>query len=246
MNALAQQPLFVPQNVKKAYTNETRSADGKPGKNYWQNTGHYNIHVTVNPPSKLVQGSETITYINKSPKPLTNLIIKLILNIHNAGAGRQSAASADYLTKGILIDQFQENGKEAKFRDAKANTWTTVTLSKPVPAGDSVQLGFKWHYDVSEESGREGKLDSTSFFLAYFYPRVAVLESPLIALAKVGETPSSFTKSKWSSVANCGTLCRGRTGLPPRISMPAKPMASCVTPLKVAPLGTPPGISVAL
>src|SRR5690349_7807499 len=29
---------------------------------------------------------------------------------------------------------------------------------------------------MSEEIGREGKLDSTSFFLAYFYPRVAVMD----------------------------------------------------------------------
>lgn len=176
INANAQQQLFVPQNVKKAYANETRSADGKPGKKYWQNTAHYNINVSVNPPSKAVQGSETITYINKSPKPLNTLVIKLILNIHNLGAVRQSPASADYLTKGITIDQFQENGKDARIRDAKANTWTTVSLSKPLQFGDSVQLGFKWHYDVSEESNREGKLDSTSFFLAYFYPRVAVFD----------------------------------------------------------------------
>jgi hypothetical protein len=37
-------------------------------------------------------------------------------------------------------------------------------------------LSFDWHYELSEESGREGKLDSTSFHLAYFYPRVAVLD----------------------------------------------------------------------
>jgi Peptidase family M1 domain len=37
-------------------------------------------------------------------------------------------------------------------------------------------LSFDWHYDVSLESNREGMLDSTSFFLAYFYPRVAVYD----------------------------------------------------------------------
>ena len=38
-NIFAQQPLMMPQNIKKAFTNETRSADGKPGKKYWQNHG---------------------------------------------------------------------------------------------------------------------------------------------------------------------------------------------------------------
>ena len=32
----AQQGLFMPQNIKEAYKNGTRSMDGKPGKNYWQ------------------------------------------------------------------------------------------------------------------------------------------------------------------------------------------------------------------
>ncbi len=172
----AQQTLFMPQNIQKAYTNETRSMDGKPGKKYWQNTGHYSINVSVAPPSKTVEGNETITYINNSPKAISNIVIKLIMNIHNPGASRQGAAAADYLTTGIHIDQFMQNGKESKFRDPKANTWTQVALTKPVATGDSVQLSFKWHYDLSEKSGREGKLDSTSFFLAYFYPRVAVLD----------------------------------------------------------------------
>jgi len=123
-----------------------------------------------------VQGDETITYINNSPKAISNIVMKLIMNIHSPGASRQGAAAADYLTTGIHIDQFMQNGKESKLRDLKANTWTQVALAKPVATGDSVQLSFKSHYDLSEKSGREGKLYSTSFFLAYFYPRVTVLD----------------------------------------------------------------------
>ena len=41
---------------------------------------------------------------------------------------------------------------------------------------ESVQLSFEWHYDVSLQSGREGMIDSTTYFLAYFYPRVAVYD----------------------------------------------------------------------
>ena len=172
----AQQVLFMPQNIKEAYKNGTRSMDGKPGKNYWQNTGRYNIQVSMAPPSKTVQGSETITYINNSPAPIKNITIKLIMNIHHPGAVRQRAAAADYLTTGIHIDEFTENGKTSVFKDPGGNTWARVALEKPVASRDSVALGFKWHYDMSEASGREGKLDSTSFFLAYFYPRVAVLD----------------------------------------------------------------------
>ncbi|MGG9963520.1 M1 family metallopeptidase [Ferruginibacter sp. SUN106] len=174
--ATAQQPLFIPQNVKKAFDNGTRSMDGKPGNKYWQNFGRYNISVTTMPPAKGVKGTETITYINNSPNTLTRLTIKLIVNIHSPGTARQGNASADYLTTGIHIDKYTENGTEKPFGDPHGSTNFGVRLNKGVPSGDSVKLTFDWHYDLSEESGREGKLDSTSFFLGYFYPRVAVMD----------------------------------------------------------------------
>jgi hypothetical protein len=171
-----QKNLAMPQNIQKAYTNQTRSADGKPGSKYWQNFGRYNINVSVNPPSKRVEGNETITYINRSPKDLNGLAIKLILNIHAPGATRQSAVSEKYLTQGIVIDELKQNNTVAKWEDAAGETTQYVRLTKALKVGDSVLLNFKWHYDLSEKSGREGKLDSTSFFLAYFYPRIAVMD----------------------------------------------------------------------
>jgi hypothetical protein len=172
----AQQLTPMPGNIKKAYINETRSADGKPGKNYWQNFGKYNINVRVTPPSKRVDGTETITYFNRSPKDLKGLAIKLILNVHTPGAVRQGAVAENYLTKGIIIDEFKQDGAVAKFEDAEGQTTQYVKLNKALKTGDSIVLNFNWHYDLSEKSGREGKLDSTSFFLAYFYPRIAVMD----------------------------------------------------------------------
>ena len=37
-------------------------------------------------------------------------------------------------------------------------------------------LDFDWHYPISLKSNREGMIDSTTYFLAYFYPRVAVYD----------------------------------------------------------------------
>src|SRR5262249_32593039 len=33
-----------------------------------------------------------------------------------------------------------------------------------------------WHFNLSRHAGREGVIDPTSFYLAYFYPRVAVYD----------------------------------------------------------------------
>ncbi|MBK8610527.1 MAG: M1 family metallopeptidase [Chitinophagaceae bacterium] len=174
--AIHAQTLYIPYHVQHAYKKGTRSMDGKPGKNYWQNTADYKISVKLSPPNRTITGTETIVYTNNSPDTISNPIIKLILNIHAPGAARQRAVSADYLTKGIIIDKFTENGKEKKLRDAGGNTSLRINLSTPLYPNKTVTMTFDWHYDVSKESGREGMLDSTSFFLAYFYPRVSVYD----------------------------------------------------------------------
>src|SRR3954447_15072923 len=105
------QDLWMPRDVQKAFKKGTRSLDGKPGKNYWQNHGRYNITVTAMPPDRNIAGYEQITYINNSPDTLSNPVIKLILNIHKPGATRLSDVDSDYFTSGIHIDSFSVDGQ---------------------------------------------------------------------------------------------------------------------------------------
>ena len=174
---LQAQDLYIPRDVQQAYKNETRSMDGKPGKKYWQNYGRYTINITATPPNRTIKGNELVMYINNSPDTLRNPNIKLFLNIHKAGAPRDGGASADYLTSGVHIDAVKANGVGINWGDNPFDyTNKPLRLPKPIAPHDSVLLSFEWHYDVSLESNREGMLDSTTFFLAYFYPRVAVYD----------------------------------------------------------------------
>jgi hypothetical protein len=171
------QDLYMPRNVKEAFKKGTRSPDGKPGKNYWQNYGRYDITVTAMPPDRNIKGSEQITYVNNSPDTLSNPVIKLILNIHKPGAVRLQDAGENYLTSGVHVDALKINGEVQQWKDPQFHyTWQSVRLAKPLAPHDSVQLSFDWHYEISLQSGREGMLDSTTYFLAYFYPRVAVFD----------------------------------------------------------------------
>lgn len=177
---LTAQTLYMPRDVQQAMKNGTRSMDGKPGKNYWQNYGRYNITVTAMPPDRNIKGTEQITYINNSPDTLKSLVFKLILNIHKPGATRFGDASDDYLTDGVHIDKFSLNGSPSKWNDDNgSDTWKGQRLSKPLLPHDSVQIAVDWHYTISLQSGREGMIDSTTYFLAYFYPRVAVYDDYL-------------------------------------------------------------------
>jgi hypothetical protein len=101
-NNLFTQNLFMPRNVQEAYVKGTRSLDGRPGKNYWQNHARYNISITAMPPDKSIQGDETIIYINNSTDTIGRPVIKLFLNIHKPGAPRDFGAKDDYLTPGVL------------------------------------------------------------------------------------------------------------------------------------------------
>src|ERR1700753_3247293 len=92
------QDLYLPRNIEKAYQKQTRSMDGKPGKNYWQNHGFYNITLNVNPPDKNIAGNESITYINNSPDTVRTLVFKMIMNIHKPGALRYFDVGPDYLS----------------------------------------------------------------------------------------------------------------------------------------------------
>lgn len=174
-NIYAQQ-LYMPRNVQRAFKNETRANDGNPGRNYWQNTARYNISISVAPPDRTVRGTEEIIYVNNSPNPIENIIFRLTLNSHSPEAPREDPVSTDYLTSGVHIDEYSENGKVKAWTQRKGNTWQSVRLDQRLTPHDSVKISFKWHYEVSVESGREGSLDPTSFFLAYFYPRVAVYD----------------------------------------------------------------------
>ena len=175
--ARAQQQLYMPRAVKQAYAKGTRSSDGRPGARYWQNHGRYTITVTAMPPDRTVRGSEQITYVNNSPDTLAHPVIKLFLNIHKPGAPRMGGADSLYLTSGVHIDAFSVNGQPTPWPDTP-NTFTNRQAPLPAPLlpHDSVTLSFDWHYEISRESNREGMIDSTTYFLAYFYPRVAVYD----------------------------------------------------------------------
>ncbi|MBA3649733.1 MAG: M1 family metallopeptidase [Chitinophagales bacterium] len=169
------QILYMPRNIKEAIQKGTRSPDGKPGKNYWQNFARYNIRLTINPPDRVINGTEDIVYINNSPDTLSSLVFKLILNCHLAGAIRQFPADSAYLSSGINIDRYIENNVVKKW-EVGNGTFQEVNFDLPLLPHDSVKLSMDWHYDITPKGNREGLIDSTTFFLAYFYPRLAVFD----------------------------------------------------------------------
>ena len=172
-----QSTLYTPREVKLAYKKGTRSPDGRPGPNYWQNHGRYEITINAAPPDRLIRGTEKITYFNNSPDTLKVIVFRLTVNIHKPGVIRLSNEDSTYLNPGVNIDSYAENGQQRTWRRQEHDgTWRFLRLATPLPPHDSVRLDVGWHYLASLKSNREGMIDSTTYFLAYAYPRVAVYD----------------------------------------------------------------------
>lgn len=177
MEQLNAQNLDMPADIRKAYTKGTRSKDGMPGPKYWQNKARYNIEITVNPPDRVIRGVEEIVYINNSPDTLRTPEMKIYNNSHRPTVPRERDYSSDYNTTGVQIESIQINGKPyAGSLDKMVYTSNSFKLEKPLPPGDSMRIAVKWNYPVSVQSDREGMIDKTTYFLAYFYPRIAVFD----------------------------------------------------------------------
>ena len=179
-NSSVSQELYMPRNVRAAYAAGLRSKDGKPTAKYFQNKSTHDIKISVNPPSRRVNGSQQIVYKNNTPFPLDRLILRLEMNAHAPEAPREKPVETDQLTSDIVINEYSENGKVRPYDPLLKNkgmTFNAVMLEKPLEPGGTVTLGFKWHYDLAARSDRDGAVDATTFYIAYFYPRIAVLDN---------------------------------------------------------------------
>jgi hypothetical protein len=175
-NYVHAQQLYMPRNITKAFKNGTRSMDGNPGKNYWQNEGKYNINVTVTPETKIVSGMEKIAYTNNSPDTLRMIAIRFVNNFHKPLAPRAGYANPDILSSGLDIQSFSIDNEDYQINSKNWGTVESIRLKKPILPHTSVDLNIAWSYPLSKQSGREGQIDSTTFYVAYSYPRVSVYD----------------------------------------------------------------------
>lgn len=174
------QDLYKPRNVKAAYAAGLRSKDGKPTAKYFQNSSAHNIKISVNPPSRYVSGSQEIVYKNNSPLTLDRLIVRLEMNAHAPESARERNVDTKQLTSDVVITEFAENGVVRPWKpllDIKGMSLNAIGLEKPIPPGGATTLSFKWVYELAEKPDRDGAIDPTTFYIAYFYPRVAVLSN---------------------------------------------------------------------
>ena len=85
------------------------------------------------------------------------------------------------VTDGIVLWDLKINNEDLDLklnkRIKRDKALLIINLDKPVLPRNSITISICWEFHIPEKTFiRFGKYDSTSFFIAYWYPRVAVYD----------------------------------------------------------------------
>ncbi len=174
--------IYIPKNVKASYEAGVRGYDGSPGAKYWQNHSDYKINVEVFPDSSKVAGDEVIIYHNDSPDSLSRIVIRLYQDIMTRDALRDFPINFGMFTDGVKIDYLIINSDtldiSPKSKTVRRNsTNMIVRLPEKLAPGQSLEVRTKWSFKIPENGGiRMGNYGDGDFFIAYWYPQIAVFD----------------------------------------------------------------------
>jgi Peptidase family M1 domain len=178
--SLSAQDLFMPRNLAKAYTNGTRDASGAPGKKYWQNTANYKIKASLDAKTRRISGSETIKYTNNSPDTLKNIAIKLNQDMYKKGGMRSNDLTpSDIQDGGVQIARLIVGGYVLPdSMQTRGGTFLVAKPIKPVAPGSTIDLEIDWSFIMPKgtDAPRICACDATTWFVAYWYPQIAVYD----------------------------------------------------------------------
>lgn len=181
-NGFAQktEDLYMNRDQKKTYENESRSFDGKPGKNYFVNKANYKIFAEFDPKTRILTGEETITYFNNSKDSLKYLGFNLYQDILKKGNARDWDLGGNDITDGVEIKEIIVNNDTVDMRSKNFNRYSTtmrILLEKPVIPQSSTIIKIKWSFILAEKTPvRCGTYEDDNFLIAYWYPKIAVYD----------------------------------------------------------------------
>lgn len=168
----------MPKEFIKAYNNNTRSSDGRPGTNYWQNKSDYKISVEVEPKSRNVKGKEVIYYQNNSPDTLKKIYFRMYQDLYKPNTSRDRSLPVKELTDGVLLSSIKIDNKTIPEKNIlRSETLMIIGLDNPILPFSSAQVNADWSFTIPNGTSiRMGAKDSTTFMIAYWYPQISVYD----------------------------------------------------------------------
>jgi len=183
INSILLAQIEIPRNIKYAYEKGTRSLDGSPGPNYWQNSSDYTIEVNFIPSERKIIGKEKIIYSNNSPDTLSRIVLRLYQDLFKKGSPREFQVNPADVHDGVVLKKLFIEGVMIDLNDkSKVNQFGTnlnIKLDSSLffyPKSQNL-FEIEWELTIPKFSTiRMGTYDSTSFFVAYWYPQIAVYD----------------------------------------------------------------------
>jgi len=166
----------------------TRSSGGLPGPAYWQNRADYSIIAALDPGTKTLSATETITYTNNSPDTLDVLWIQLDQNIyrHDARAAfmpQYRPRTPEEFTDGTVIEKISiEQGQNTYVPEKTvSDTRMQLRLTSPLIArGGLIKIHITYHYTVPGAWGGRTAVTASKngdiYEIAQWFPRMAVYD----------------------------------------------------------------------
>ncbi len=180
--SFAQNQLFVPKEIQKTYDKNIRKTNGEVGQNYWRNFSDYNIEVSLIPEKGLITGKSKIIYTNNSPQDLHRIILNLYQDLFKKGIARDRTVDVRDIHKGVAIhslkiDEYRYESSSYKIR--RQPTFLSVSLPKAIKSnGGKSTIEINWSFKMPKHTKiRMGKYDATTYFVAYWYPQIAVYDA---------------------------------------------------------------------
>lgn len=182
-NSFLLSQIEIPRNILNAYKKGTRSLDGPPGPNYWQNSSDYFIEAKFIPSERKLIGREKIIYNNNSPDTLNRVVIRIYQDLFKKGSPRDFQVNASDIHDGVKLKKLLIEGIQIDLNDkSKVNQFGTnlnIKLDSSLFIYPKSQNLFEieWELTIPKFSNvRMGTYDSTSFFVAYWYPQISVYD----------------------------------------------------------------------
>jgi Aminopeptidase N len=170
----------TPLNVQSAIEKQTRTKFGVPGEKYWINHANYTINVNFDPGKSLLKGSASIIYYNESPDFLEKIVFNIPQNLYKMGNARDWDMGNTDVHNGVDIKSLEIGGKVIEKGGSgyyETGTKLITGLQKTLYPSDSIVIKINWEEKIAEEvSIRSGKYNDSSFFIAYWYPQIAVYD----------------------------------------------------------------------
>lgn len=172
--------LFMPKEIKQAYNKKTRSFDGKPGKNYFINKVNYSIKASFNPETRLLEGKETISYTNNSPDSLKYIYFNLYQDIFKKGNMRDWDIGKVDITEGVQISKIVYNSEDIDVNSKNVinnSSILRIKLPTKLAKGETSEIKINWSFTMPGTiTLRMGTYNKDNFFIAYWFPKVAVYD----------------------------------------------------------------------